>query len=217
MRSRPTHALTTGLWFASVAGCFSPSIPSGSFRCANDAPFCPEGQTCVNKLCIDPSKADASLADVVGADVTPDMGKGPPDLTGVEKPDGTTCTDGLFEGPNGNGSFANAYEITATGNVMPLQICWPDDVDYYMFTLDKGERLSVIVDFSHAAGDLDAVMFDALNAQVAIAQGVVDDEVLEMTKEQAAVSNGLDYRIAVVGYQNATNDYALQINVLAPE
>lgn len=217
MLSRPTHALTTGLLFASVAGCFSPTIPSGSFRCANDAPFCPEGQTCVNKLCIDPSKADASLADMVGADVAPDMGKGAPDLMGVEKPDGTTCTDGLFEGPTGNGSFANAYEITAPGNVSPLQICWSDDVDYYKYTLDMGERLSVRVDFSHAAGDLDAVLYDALNAQVDIAQGVVDDEVLEMTKDQAAKANGLDYRIVVVGYQGATNDYVLQVTVMVPE
>jgi hypothetical protein len=81
-----------------VSGCFNPQVPSGAFACdPPDHPQCPDGLTCVNKLCVDenaavnlPSDGDLAMPPLItpslpprpAADMsTPPNPSAPPDLS----------------------------------------------------------------------------------------------------------------------------------------
>lgn len=194
-----------------VAGCFGPTIPSGSFRCAQDEPQCPTDQICCpDEICRFSCEPDGGNTDV--GDMGSDMEKGPPDLQGSPRPaEVSSCADDEVKGAD-NGSFDTATPIDeAVDTLTGLQICWPDDVDYYSYPLDAGARMRVIVDFAHAVGDLDAVLQSPTGTFLATAQGVVDDEILELS---APTTQAGDYRIAVYGYLGAVNNYSLVIELL---
>lgn len=198
------------LFSEGLLGCFSPTIPSESFRCAENEPFCPEGQSC----CMDQICRVSCEADGGSTDMATDAGKGEPDLTLVERPKGSgVCADDSIKGDPDNNIFDRASEIDADlTSLKGLQICWPGDVDYYRYALAAGERIRVTVEFIHADGDLDAVLQSpAGGAFLDTAQGTSDNELLEMSAP--AESDG-DYRIAVYGYASAVNVYSLSIDRL---
>ena len=97
------------------------------------------------------------------------------------------CTDAME--PNNSRTTAHA----ASGTVSGLKICAGDD-DWYAVSG------VVRIEFTHAAGDLDMVAYDANGTQVAASQGTSN-------VEQVTVPAGGTVR--VYGYSGATNTYKL--------
>ncbi|MEK6607628.1 MAG: hypothetical protein AABZ30_08210 [Myxococcota bacterium] len=198
---------------ALVVGCFDPAIANRAFRCADDEPYCPDGQTCGDDgFCVDPDTIEAGAPDAGDAGADGPFEKEAPKLVGSARPEGVSCLDDNREPPD---NYGDAIEL-AVGSHDNLQICWDGDLDYFLVEVEEGERLEVTVSFSHDAGDIDAVMKapPQKSARVLdLGQSVNDDE--HLTMSDPAPDSG-DYRIAVFGYGGAVNSYSLTIAISSP-
>ncbi len=103
---------------------------------------------------------------------------------------GGTCTDA--QEPNEARPAAKAVGI---GTIAGLQIC-AGDSDWFAVS---GAR-TVKITFSHAAGDLDLVAYDASGTQLAISDTTHDSE---------QVSLPAGGTVKIYGYSGATNGYTL--------
>jgi len=115
---------------------------------------------------------------------------------------GGGCTDG-FE-PNGDSSVATSI---SEGSYQSLEIC-ANDADWYAIDATAGQTISINVQFSHAAGDLDMTLYDSSVTQVATAQSSDDNETLSVE----AGSSGTHY-LKVFGYNGAVAPYALVLDL----
>lgn len=104
-----------------------------------------------------------------------------------------TCTD-AFEG---NNSLGTAKSV-ANGTHGNLRICAGDE-DFFVIAQGGTAKIT----FTHAAGDLDMVSFDAAGAIVGRSQGTTNSE-------QLTVAAGA--KVRVYGYGGAIGAYTLQVN-----
>ncbi len=86
-----------------------------------------------------------------------------------------------------------------------------NDADWYLFTLPQlgGIGDEVRIDFTHSSGDLDITLYDADDTSfIDSSLTVTDNESISL----AGLTQG-DYLIEVEGYDGATNDYQLIVDV----
>ncbi len=88
-----------------------------------------------------------------------------------------------------------------------LTICG-DDQDFFAVDLERGERLSVSLTFSHAQGDIDALILGAAgDSPLAVADSVTDNE--ELALDQAPQTG--TYFVVVLGVGNLNARYDIEI------
>jgi hypothetical protein len=104
-----------------------------------------------------------------------------------------------------NDAFGTATLLSAP--VSLEAIACAGDVDYYAFDVPGDCEIDILVDFLHAAGDLDAVLYES-EINVATAISVSDDEVMDWFAEGTAT-----YTVGVYGYDNAENTYTLVVDL----
>jgi hypothetical protein len=108
-----------------------------------------------------------------------------------------------------NDAMASATNLGSIGtrSESNLSIHSADDEDYYRITAAATGRLTANVLFSHAAGDVDVVLYDAGGNAITSSASVDDNEALT-----ADVTAGQTYYLRVYGYQDAVNpNYSLQL------
>ncbi|MBM79509.1 MAG: hypothetical protein CMJ78_02810 [Planctomycetaceae bacterium] len=132
-------------------------------------------------------------------------------ITAPEEPVGGLQPD--FLEPNNSANEATdltqeAGDVTITG----LNIHNGSDEDFFrVHTNAVGEQGDgVTIQFSHAAGDLDAFLFDANGDLLRRAESITDNETLSLAGRAAG-----DYFIRVFGFDGATGEYTFVYN--APE
>ena len=84
-----------------------------------------------------------------------------------------------------------------------------DRADWYRFQLDQpaDESSAVSIDFQHALGDIDMVVYDHFGRRVGYSNSTTDNERVSLSGRGAGT-----YYVVVYGYAGATNpDYSLQI------
>jgi hypothetical protein len=89
--------------------------------------------------------------------------------------------------------YSGTHAITVAG-----------EVDLFAFTTSASTR-TVRIDFTHAVGDLDLTLLDANGAIVGSSLSTANEEVVSL-----ALAAGT-YTVRVIGYENATGAYTLQV------
>jgi hypothetical protein len=177
-----------------LAGCFDPAYPSRPFFCTAAEPDCPSGYHC----------------DLDGGVCT----NGTP--THVTK----TCSDEDLEKPPGtnredNDTRENATPLVlgATGaSLVGLEICTPEDVDYYSFTLSAQKKVTLTVSFTRADGELSAALVDAADNVAAAATASADG-----LRAEATMGPGACYAKIWAGPQGTANKYSrMEVAITAP-
>ncbi|MEX2140126.1 MAG: S8 family serine peptidase [Pirellulales bacterium] len=110
-----------------------------------------------------------------------------------------------------NDSFAAARDFGSLANrtEADLSIHFPDNDDYYRFTPALTGTLAADVLFSHAAGDIDAVLYDANQTRLTYSDSRNNDERIVWN-----VTAGQTYFLQVHGYDGAINpSYTMQLLV----
>ena len=93
------------------------------------------------------------------------------------------------------------------------EICYPGDIDQYSIELEQHDKLVVIVDFSHAAGDLEAALVNPDGLIIDYSRSETDDEEVSIS---SALNKGT-YTLAVWGYGDAVNKYILDITITSAQ
>ena len=120
----------------------------------------------------------------------------------------TTQTDGDRLEPNDE--RVTATDVGTGGSYDDLSIHTGTDEDYFAVDVSAGEAITADVSFTHADGDLDAILVDSSGTTVASSVSISDDEAIEYT----APSDGT-YYVVVYGYADAENDYDLSVTTPA--
>ena len=110
-----------------------------------------------------------------------------------------------------NDSFATAQDFGSLSNRAEagLSIHFPGNGDYYRFTPAITGTFAADVFFSHTAGDLDAVLYDANQTRLSYSDSRNNDERIVWN-----VTAGQTYYLHVHGYDGAINpNYSLQLLV----
>ncbi len=118
-----------------------------------------------------------------------------------------TAVDDAFEN---NDFWYQAANLGTLSHVTTLDhLVMNDRADWYRFQLDRTADASsaVSVQFQHARGDIDMVVYDRLGRRVGYSNGTTDAETVPLAGQRAGT-----YYVVVYGYAGATNpDYSLQI------
>ncbi len=120
---------------------------------------------------------------------------------------GTTCTDDAQE-PNDS---SNRARLITAGTRQDLIAC-PDDDDWYAVALQPGQILEVLLDFSHADGDIDLQAFDPNGARIDESTSVTDRERIAFRATTAGT-----YTFRVFGFLGDSNTYDMTVNVLSAD
>ena len=121
---------------------YSPNLGKEPFLCGTGSPACPDGYTCMNDgtemVCVENGGGGGGGGDGGGS--------------------GSCADDSEVEGPNGNNTIANAYQVQVTTNFdfTGLAICPAGDVDYYEVNLTQTQNLTVTVIYAQWGGALQA-------------------------------------------------------------
>ena len=116
------------------------------------------------------------------------------------------CPDAL----ENNDTFADAVSVGA--GTTGLLVCGnPRDDDYFKTTLQPGERLDVTLNFTHAAGNINLVLFDEGMAQLASSRTLSDTETVGFLTARA---RELTWQINTSG-QVVTQPYNMNV-VITP-
>jgi subtilisin family serine protease/subtilisin-like proprotein convertase family protein len=110
-----------------------------------------------------------------------------------------------------NNTFAQATVLGTLGNRTEanLSIHLPDNDDYYRFTAVTSGALTADLLFSHAAGDLDLVLYNANGNELAFSGSSNDNEQIVFN-----VTAGQTYFLQVFGFLGETNpNYSLKANL----
>ena len=188
---------------APLAGCFSPSYPATPFWCTAEAPYCPSGYECA-------------------------LDEGPPDQANPDhrlckKPGGGTnpsgCLDDDLEDPP-NDTAQTATNLDSSLQSHPqgvslygVEVCTPDDIDYYSFTISTQKRVTVLVQYTRDQGELTAELLDPSLATVATGAPVGGG--LQM--EGLLDPQGVPYFLRVAaGAGGSKNKYDFSITIASP-
>jgi Trypsin-like peptidase domain len=112
---------------------------------------------------------------------------------------GTSVSGDGYE-PNNSITGARAVALPFSSSEARVDVA---DTDFFSLPASAQAR-TVVMAFSHAAGDLDLYAFDAAGVELARSVGTTDSEQLQVPAGAAAT-------IAVVGYQGAVGPYELSI------
>ena len=136
---------------APLAGCFSPGYPATPFWCTADAPYCPSGYECaLDEGPPDPANPDHRLCKKPGGGVNP----------------GGCLDDDLENPPNDTAQTATNLDSSLQSHpqgvsLYGVEICTPEDVDYYSFMVTgTAKHALVVIQYQRASGELDAQLLD---------------------------------------------------------
>ncbi|HTR55696.1 MAG TPA: hypothetical protein VMJ10_33700 [Kofleriaceae bacterium] len=177
---------------------YSPNLGKEPFLCGTGSPACPDGYTCMNDgtemVCVENSGGGGGGGDGGGS--------------------GSCADDSEVEGPNGNNTIANAYQVQVITNFdfTGLAICPAGDVDYYEVNLPTMESLDVTVIYAQWGG--------ALQASIQTPSGTVVQQLMPesgMDRTIHAFAQNLNsgpWYVEVAGPTAGTpeNNYELKIN-----
>ncbi len=112
------------------------------------------------------------------------------------------CEDDIFE----ENDAADAATDIEVGEALEGAICAGDD-DWFAFDVPEACTVDVRVTFTHADGDLDMVLTDAVGAEQGSSDSEDDDE--RITERLPAGR----YAVRVYGFEGAENTYGLQVDL----
>jgi hypothetical protein len=112
------------------------------------------------------------------------------------------CVEDRFE-PDSR----TAPQLLPPGRLDAMQLCAGND-DYWQFEVRPGMQATIRLEFSHAMGDVDVTLHRADFTQIAVSEGVTDQEVLTYT---ATTPETLIVR--VYGYDGVANSYAIDLQL----
>lgn len=119
-----------------------------------------------------------------------------------------SCTDDEWEE---NDSFADASDpvfVPGENQLTDLQVCTGDD-DFYKFVMLSGESVTATITFTHAAGDLELVLYGPDEGFLDSSTSSENSE----TVEASGVAPGWHY-LKVFGYDGAENAYDLTVTIV---
>lgn len=125
-------------------------------------------------------------------DLIPDLNSGAP-----------SCADDGYE----NNDTLNNAAVLSDGNYADLAICGAAESDWYAVNVFAGQDFTATISFTHSAGDLDMEIWDG-NTQVAVSDTTDNVETLSYTP-----STSTTMYVRVYGYNNAENDYDLEVDL----
>jgi len=194
---RPTLLLTLAL-----GGCW-PLIPGGYSDYADDTDTGLDADADADADADTDADADADTDADADADTDADADADTDTDTDTA---GLSCpTDDVWED---NDAFGTATLLSVP--VSLLAVACSGDIDYYAFDVSGGCQIDILVEFQHADGDLDAVLYEGeVNVNSAIS--VSDDEVMTWFAEAMAT-----YTVGVYGYDGAENGYTLVVDLDCP-
>ncbi|MFN3202202.1 MAG: MopE-related protein [Bradymonadia bacterium] len=129
------------------------------------------------------------------------------------------CMEDAFDNLAANGSSATATAVE-DGNTRGVQygnlVLCSGDEDWYRIVLQEGDGLEVDIFFEaddeSLEGDLDMELLKATNDGLVQVDSSTGVEGLETVYDRRATA-GTTYYVRVYGYQGATNDYQMTVNV----
>jgi hypothetical protein len=173
--------------FASLAlcaGCFSPSYSDEPFICSAAAPTCPDGYRCdtAKGKCTNGGGNTGNCADK--------------DLEPNDTPTTATSLDSALQShPSGSSLYG-------------LEICTPEDIDYYSFTMSATKNVIINIQYNASNGALSAVLQDANTNDVA--QATPNGMGLQITSQLQA---GLYLLRVAAGPGGTTNIYDFSLTI----
>ncbi|MCH9793705.1 MAG: hypothetical protein K0U82_23105, partial [Planctomycetes bacterium] len=123
-------------------------------------------------------------------------------------------TGDRFEINDSRGIATNLGVVERDARHEGLSIHTPSDSDFFRFELATPGRWQdeVIIEFTHATGDLDAELTNDLGDSVVFGTGVSDNEVISLQGLPAGV-----YYLEIYGFDAATNDYSIHWKTPSPD
>lgn len=124
----------------------------------------------------------------------------------IELDRGVEPVGDLFED---NDSFATASVLAPPEDHVyeDLSIHDSGDPDYYRFTASATGDLTFTVNFAHATGDLDLIVYDENGNELDRSDSVTNNESITVS-----ASEGDNFVVHVYGYNGATNNYTLEVD-----
>ena len=112
----------------------------------------------------------------------------------------------LFED---NDSFATASVLAPPEDYVyeDLSIHESGDADYYRFTASASGDMTFTVNFFHATGDIDMIVYSDTGTEIARSVSVTNNESITVSANE-----GDNFVVHVYGYNGATNDYTLEVD-----
>jgi hypothetical protein len=161
-----------------------------------------------------PKMPAGSVARFPYLDVTDDGQATPLDVLTVinrlnNSPHGSVVmADDVYEPNDTPGQARDWGTILQTVAVAGLQL--RDSADWYQFTLPRAGtwRDAVVIDFRHAAGDLDLMLYDSAGRELFCSQSITDSESISL----AGLDAGM-YFLRVFPDELPGNDYGLMIDL----
>jgi hypothetical protein len=180
-------------------GCFSPSYSSNTpFWCTIQEPQCPDGYECaVDEGGTDPSNPDYRLCKKPGGGNQP----------------GSCLDSDLEDPPNDTAQTATNLDGTLAGHpqgvsLYGVEVCTPEDVDYYSFTITTAKHALVVIQYQRDLGELDAQLLDPSTALLASAAPVGAGLQLEADMEPQSAPY---YLVVKAGAGGTKNKYDFSI------
>jgi hypothetical protein len=187
-----------------LSGCFSPSYPSDTpFYCdvSKANPVCPDGYACdKDGPAPDPTNTNYRLCKKPGGGVDPGG-----------------CLDGDLE-PNDTAATATNLDGSLAGHpqgvsLYGVEICTPEDVDYYSFTVTTRKKATVLVQYTRDTGELQAELLDPSLASLATGAPVGGGLQLEATLDP---QSAYYYLVVKAGVGGSKNKYDFSITFSTP-
>ena len=195
------------LWvLAPCAGCFSPSYPSDTpFYCdlEMENPVCPDGYTCdKDGPAPDPINTSRRMCKKPGGSVNP----------------GGCLDDDLENPPNDSAGTATNLDGSLAGHpqgvsLYGVEICTPEDVDYFSFTVTTRKKATVLVQYTRDQGELSAELLDPSLALLAEGAPIGGGLQLEATMEP---QSAYYYLVVKAGPGGTKNKYDFSITFTTP-
>lgn len=109
-----------------------------------------------------------------------------------------------------NNTFPQATDLGTIGNAgfTDLSIHNQSDVDFFRFNAQDSTHVQIDLGFVHSDGNLDVVVYNSNQQEIARGESINDNESLLITVEQDEL-----YYIEVFGKTGAINDYTFEIDV----
>jgi hypothetical protein len=189
---------------APLAGCFSPAYSYDTpFWCTEAEPQCPDGYKCaVDDGSPDPSNPDHRLCKKPGGGVTP----------------GGCLDDDLEKPPNDAAQTATNLDGSLAGHpqgvsLYGVEICTPEDIDYYSFTVTSDKKATVLVQYTRDQGELSAELLDPSLAVLAQGSPIGGGLQLEATMQS---QSAYYYLVIKAGPGGTKNKYDFSITFTTP-
>jgi hypothetical protein len=190
---------------ALLAGCFSPSYSYDTpFWCTIQDTQCPAGYKCaVDEGMPDPTNPDHRLCKKPGGGSQP----------------GACLDSDLEDPPNDTAQTATNLDGTLAGHpqgvsLYGVEVCTPEDVDYYSFTITTKKHALVVVQYQRDLGELDAQLLDPSLA--VLAQGAPVGAGLQLEADMEPQS-AYYYLVIKAGPGGTKNKYDFSITFSAAQ